>query len=804
MTQRYTPFTITRVLFYILAFLSPLVITSINFELFEFNKMLLVYLFTVLIGVSIVIDFVLHRKMLIPTTPLDIPIFLFLLSQLISTFISIDPHISLFGYYGRFNGGLLSTICYIILYYSAIISFHESISSIVEKVTFGVKNFFSAFRFGKNIDDHLPLPTTIGFNTASLIYLGYAVLASAIFVSIYAVLQKFGIDAHLWVQDVQNRVFSTLGQPNWLAAYIIVVSFITVGNIDNVFPRVISRVGTALSSSLLIIVTLYSLIPDSYCAFIQGLAGNSLCWVGAIYNWLIFATILGIVLHISKLSDRFPSAFPISLSSLFYISLLFTKSRSGFLAFWICNIVFLLIVFIKNNIINTKKSLLLFPFYAKYERTSGLNNIIILNILYVLFTFVLSSPISIPWINRNTAPIEQGNNGTALEDVSFNTTVTDSGDIRKIVWTGAWNAALARPYFGWGVETFAWVYYRFKPVEHNLTSEWDFLYNKAHNEYLNYAATSGFVGLGTYLLLITAFLWWYFKFALTKSLSPTYTLIISIGVGWISLLITNFFGFSVVVTSLFFWLLPAFSFLLAKSASISTYLLQLTPLKSKIAISIVSMFGLYLVFSIATYWLADYFYAKGIAAGEQDRYERSYEMLSNAVVLRPKEPAYLNELSETLSVLAYAYDEQKDATTAAELTEQSILATNKALNISPLNVSFWKGRTRVFYNLSQTNPIYLDRALQSIETAQALAPTDPKVAYNHAILLNNTGQKGKAIEILEQAIKMKPNYRDAAWALVLFYEEDKNIVKRDEWLRYILGNINPDDSEVKEKLGVNK
>jgi putative inorganic carbon (hco3(-)) transporter len=59
---------------------------------------------------------------------------------------------------------------------------------------------------------------------------------------------------------------------------------------------------------------------------------------------------------------------------------------------------------------------------------------------------------------------------------------------------GAWELTKKYPLFGSGVETFAYSYYNVRPVEHNLVTEWDFLYNKAHNEFLNYAATTGFVG----------------------------------------------------------------------------------------------------------------------------------------------------------------------------------------------------------------------------------------------------------------------------------------------------------------------
>ena len=57
-------------------------------------------------------------------TVLDIPIVLFL-SQIISTIISIDPHVSIWGYYSRFNGGLLSIIDYIFLYYAFASNLYE-------------------------------------------------------------------------------------------------------------------------------------------------------------------------------------------------------------------------------------------------------------------------------------------------------------------------------------------------------------------------------------------------------------------------------------------------------------------------------------------------------------------------------------------------------------------------------------------------------------------------------------------------------------------------------------------------------
>jgi len=167
--------------FYALFFLVPLVMTPWNFELFEYNKMMLVYILTILITASWLIKMVFRRRVIFTRTFLDIPLIIFFASQLLSTIFSIDRHTSLWGYYSRFHGGLFSSVSYLLLYYALVSNLNR------EKV-------FKSL---------------------------YSLLISATLVSLYGVAEHFGIDAKYWVQDVQNRVFSTLGQPNWLAAWLV-------------------------------------------------------------------------------------------------------------------------------------------------------------------------------------------------------------------------------------------------------------------------------------------------------------------------------------------------------------------------------------------------------------------------------------------------------------------------------------------------------------------------------------------------------------------------------------------------------
>src|SRR5690349_17957208 len=110
-------------LFYSLFLLVPLVFAGNTSELFEFNKMWITFAIAVAIGFFWFSKMAILKKPVFRRTILDIPILLFLASQIISTFISWDSYISFWGYYSRFNGGLLSIITYIFLYYAFVSNF---------------------------------------------------------------------------------------------------------------------------------------------------------------------------------------------------------------------------------------------------------------------------------------------------------------------------------------------------------------------------------------------------------------------------------------------------------------------------------------------------------------------------------------------------------------------------------------------------------------------------------------------------------------------------------------------------------
>jgi tetratricopeptide (TPR) repeat protein len=688
-----------EICFYLLFLLVPLAVAPWNYELFEFNKMLVVYALTAIIAGAWLIKIVLQRRIIFRRSFWDIPLIIFLLSQVASFLFSIDKHTSFWGYYGRFNGGLLSTVCYLLLYRAFISNLNYKITKYILRIS----------------------------------------LVTAAGVAVYGILEHFGhsiscllftgrFDVACWVQDVQARVFATLGQPNWLAAYQV------------------------------------ALIPLTWAFIIKNSEAKGGKRVILLY----------------------------SLFLILYSCLLFTQSRSGFLAFGVSFLIFGGIIFWLN-----RKEIK--PKLAPFLIVSGLCLAISL-----IFGTPYNTGILKQKIPAQSVPVTANEAGQPL-------LISESSDIRKVVWKGAVEIWRHFPVLGTGPETFAYSYYWFRPREHNDLSEWDFLYNKAHNEYLNYAATTGTVGLLSYLLLIGSFIFWIivkiFRYYDTKKLSNklpdiliSQYLNISILAGFISILITNFFGFSVVITSLFFFLFPAFAVTASDTKDEIRDTKHAIRNTQYVVISLILLLMFYALLLTFKYWQADRYYSTGEKLSNSGKNDQAFFSLQAAIKSRSGEPIYHDELALVSANLAVIAGKQNNATLSAQLTNFAIGESDKAIDVSPDNLNFWKNRTKVFYKMAESDTQYLAQAFESLLHASKLAPTDAKIKYNLALLYSAAGQNETAIKTLEETIILKPNYEDARLVLALFYEEAGQKDKAKEQYQYILDNINPVNESAKEAL----
>lgn len=744
---------------------------------------------TILIVASWLTKMIATGEFKLQKTPLDIPIFLFVLSQIVSTYVSWDMHTSLWGYYSRFNGGLLSILSYVFLYYGLLSNYLDLNRLQTNKLGYLINSpkatykayalVFLTVPLGLFLSTSFGQPAMIlgilvafylttcyvhGELTKRLLTLG---LTSGALVALWGLPSHFGydptcllfrgtLDVSCWTESFQPklRIFSTFGQPNWLAAYLAILLPIAIGLILPMYQRV-----------------------KKYQTY-------------------------------QKLSE-FPLIPMILFILVLYIDLLFTGSQSGYVALIVSLIVFIALVSFPSlrGASTTKQSLSnsLLHSVRNDEKTKSLS---ILVILFLLLAFILGQPIHA--LDKFTLPSmlkTTGNSHLAASDQQQAASPgelggTDSGTIRKIVWAGALDIWRHYPLFGTGVETYAYSYYKFRPVAHNMTSEWDFLYNKAHNEYLNFLATTGIFGLSSYLLMIGAFLWISLKkitnnnpgqggqitnksqaesSSIEKHLGlGTWDLrFVTIGLlaGYVSILISNFFGFSVVVINIYFYLIPAIVLLmLGKIPLDSSYAWHVHTNKKMnilgwISLTMVTLISAYFLLSLVRFWVADTHYAKGYNLDRAGEYQMAYPELRSAVLSRYSEPTFQDEYSFNVAVLAVGLNDDKQSTSSALLAQEAERISDYVVSSHPNNVVFWKTRVRMFYALSQIDKKYVQKALEAIQKAAELAPTDAKVMYNLGVLYGQNGQVVKAIDTLEETVTIKPDYVDARYGLGLYYRE---------------------------------
>jgi tetratricopeptide (TPR) repeat protein len=480
-------------------------------------------------------------------------------------------------------------------------------------------------------------------------------------------MEHFGINDHLWVQDVRSRVFSTLGQPNWLAAYL----------------------------AILIPLALYQLHTHP----------STLKKV--LYLFLVF---------------------------IFYLCLLFTKSKSGIFAAVSSVFIFYLLYFIR-------------------QKSKNLPLLALIFILFTSLSLIINNP-----IKDIILPNKLDISNSTLEINDLN--ITPSGEIRQIVWRGAFDLWRQHPLFGTGTETFAYSYYWTRPQEHNLTSEWDFLYNKAHNEYLNFLATTGIFGLGSYLFLIFSTLFYFFKKIITKNRPLLNTALMS---AYLSILITNAFGFSVIITSLYFFLLPVFSYQTSTTPKI-----HFSKLQKYISFTFVIILGLYFAQKILYFYLADITYSQALSADNRQQYLQAKSYLNQSISYRPNEPTYHSKAAFINAKIALNNQEN------IEYQNQALKHLSIAAQISPFNTNIWKEQALTLFYLSTLDSKYFPLSIAALENVTRLAPTDAKTYYLIGKYYQASSDFPSSITAYQKAIDLKSNYDHAYFSLAQIQFEQKD------------------------------
>lgn len=170
--------------------------------------------------------------------------------------------------------------------------------------------------------------------------------------------------------------------------------------------------------------------------------------------------------------------------------------------------------------------------------------------------------------------------------------------------------------------------------------------------------------------------------------------------------------------------------------------------------------GLFFIITLTRFWWADTLFASGSSADELGNPGKAYNLISYASELNPGEPFYKSELGFVAAEASVAIEAQ-DSSLSAQLKDRAILQTSNILQNYPNNVSYFRTAVRTYYMLSALDTSFINKTLETMDQAIKLAPTDPKLLYNKAIILSQEKRNQEAIIELKKAIKLKPNYVEA-------------------------------------------
>src|SRR3989304_9735444 len=151
------------------------------YSVFDLSKVMALYLLTIAILVVWSVTLIFKHDFKFSHTAIDISLLAFIFVFVISSIMSINPIMSLFGTYKRFEG-LTATLCYILIFYATV-------------------NFV---------------------NTKKRLYwLIIAIIAGTTVSSSYGIAQHLGFDIFKWSSFEARRVFSTFGNPVFFSAYLV-------------------------------------------------------------------------------------------------------------------------------------------------------------------------------------------------------------------------------------------------------------------------------------------------------------------------------------------------------------------------------------------------------------------------------------------------------------------------------------------------------------------------------------------------------------------------------------------------------
>jgi len=369
---------------------------------------------------------------------------------------------------------------------------------------------------------------------------------------------------------------------------------------------------------------------------------------------------------------------------------------------------------------------------------------------------------------------------------------------QRISWKVALGAAtenLKSGFLGSGIGTFHYGFARHKPLEINQTWLWQIRFDRPGSHLAEIFATTGFLGILSYLLIVGIFLLIFWFLVGPKSQFPVSSFQFPILMTFVALLVGQLVYYQNTTLAFTFWLvlgLGAVSW--PKSLKEKTISFRNFPELSLMFLTLIIILGI-VIFSLYyfgfKFYLADANYKKSLEVEG----EAQIEKLEKAVNLNPHflpyrvalSRAYLFELFRELQKPLEEQDKLKIQTLIASMIDEA----KRTTDLWPNSVVSWENLGIIYREIIGIVAGAADWSIKSFERAIELEPTNPVLYTELGKLYMFLEDKEKAKEYFERALEKKSDYADAIIQKALLLERKdileeaiaklEDLIIRDPW-----------------------
>jgi len=340
---------------------------------------------------------------------------------------------------------------------------------------------------------------------------------------------------------------------------------------------------------------------------------------------------------------------------------------------------------------------------------------------------------------------------------------------------------------GSGFGTYITDFTRFKPVSYNTNQAlWSFTFFRSSSFFLELLATTGFLGVISFLFII---------FKVVKQRIVFLPLIIAIVAAFV-------LPFSPIIYTLFFIILGVFASLFALNnprrfpelefqfVALKQGLFAATPEGESVRttpearrlsrfLPITLLIILLLImgtigFFTYKYVASDYLFQESLVAASQNNGQKTYDLESAAIGMFPYRDAYYRIFAQTNLTLANALaasqpKNSKPNTTLQNnvltLIQQSINAGRTSITVAPNTALNWNNLSSIYRSLIGFGQNAENFSILTNQQAIALDPNNPQQYVNLGGIYYQLGQWDNAQQQFTTAIKEKADYANAYYNL---------------------------------------